>query len=100
MAPVYQLDIEHVFDGLTTREKRYAHHIARAVWHGSRIVMRQTSPESEGIYDFILELHIGCGGQWSRLCDDHGARQEDVDALLEFSAQFLAHLGNYYVSSR
>ncbi|KAG9250319.1 dipeptidyl peptidase III [Emericellopsis atlantica] len=96
MAPVYQLTIEEVFNRLTARERLYAHHVGRAVWYGSRIVMRQTSPESEGIYDFILELHKACGGQWSRLVDAHGAKQKDVDALLEFAAQFLAHLGNYY----
>lgn len=101
MTTAYQLAIQDVFDGLSSKEKRYAHHLARAAWHGSRIVMRQTSPESEGIYNLILHLHKACHGDWSRLLQrtDHEDLVEpsDVDAFLEYAAQFLAHLGNYYV---
>jgi dipeptidyl-peptidase-3 len=98
MAATYQLAISDVFDTLSAREKRYAHHLARAAWLGSRIVLRQTSPESEGIFDLILQLHKACNGRWSALVDDAKVEQKEVDAVLEFAAQFLAHLGNYYVS--
>ncbi|KAK0704482.1 peptidase family M49-domain-containing protein [Lasiosphaeris hirsuta] len=63
--------------------------------------MRQTSPESEGIYGLVLHLHKACHGNWSRLLQrtDHEdlVGPSDVDAFLEYAAQFLAHLGNYYV---
>lgn len=98
MATTYQLRIKDVFECLSEREKRYAHHLARAAWLGSRIVLRQTSPESEGIYDFILRLHKACGGKWSKLADGDVVGLRDVNAFLEYAAQFLAHLGNYYVS--
>ncbi|KAK0747420.1 dipeptidyl peptidase III [Apiosordaria backusii] len=98
MAATYQLHIKDIFDGLGPREKLYSHHLARAAWQGSRIVLRQTSPESEDIFDFILGLHKACGGQWSKLIDEHGVRREDVDCFLDYAGQFLAHLGNYYVS--
>ncbi|KAK4197328.1 dipeptidyl peptidase III [Triangularia verruculosa] len=103
MATTYQLAIKEVFDRLTPKEKRYAHHMARTAWLGSRIVTRQTSPESEGIYDLIFHLHKACQGDWSRFLHrthQHDAVEpSDVDAFLEYAAQFLAHLGNYYVSS-
>lgn len=99
MAATYQLAIRDVFDTLSGQEKRYVHHLARAAWSGGRIVLRQTSPESEGIFDFILNLYRACNGEWSILVDGDKVTQDDVDALLEYAAQFLAHLGNYYVST-
>ncbi|ATY58656.1 dipeptidyl peptidase III [Cordyceps militaris] len=96
MATTYQLNIQGIFDGLSPREKLYSHHLAQAAWHGSRIVLRQTSPESEGIFDFILELHKACKGDWSKLANDDGVGREDVESFLDYAGQFLAHLGNYY----
>lgn len=97
-ADTHQLAIEDLFNGLTQREKLYAHYLTRAVWHGSRIILRQTSPEGPGILDFILELHKACGGQWEKLLDQSGIKPEELDAFLEFAGQFLASLGNYFVS--
>ncbi|RJE18205.1 Peptidase family M49 [Aspergillus sclerotialis] len=54
-----QLVIADAFDTLRPREKLYAHYMSRAAWHGSRIIMRQTSPESIGIFDFIMEGDTG-----------------------------------------
>ncbi|KAM7189743.1 dipeptidyl-peptidase 3 [Rhypophila sp. PSN 637] len=93
----YRLDTRQVFDGLkhNPRKAKYAHHLARACWYGSRIMLRQTSPEAEGIFDFILELHRACGGQWDML-EAHGATGEDIDAFLEFAGLFLSGLGNHF----
>jgi len=65
----HQLAITKLFDDLTQREKIYAHHLAQAAWHGSRIILRQTSPEGTGILDFIFELHKACGVQWDTIID-------------------------------
>ncbi len=99
MATTYQLNVKGIFDRLSPREKLYSHHLAQAAWRGSRIVLRQTSPESEGIFDFIVELHKACEGQWSTLANEDGVGREDVESFLDYAGQFLAHLGNYYVSS-
>jgi hypothetical protein len=64
----YQLSIKAVFERLSQNEKLYAHRLSQAAWHGSRIIMRQTSPEGTGIFDFILELHKACDGQWNQFC--------------------------------
>ncbi|KAK7219239.1 hypothetical protein V2G26_007242 [Clonostachys chloroleuca] len=73
----------------------YAHHLARACWHGSRVVLRQTSAEAEGIFDFIIALHKACDGHWG-LLQDHGLTQNEVDMWLEFCGMFLSSLGNYF----
>jgi hypothetical protein len=98
-AATHQLAIKELFDGLTQREKLYAHHLVRAAWHGSRIILRQTSPEGTGTFDFILELHKACGGQWNKLVDQCGVKPDELDTFLEFSGLFLSNIGNYFASN-
>lgn len=90
---------KELFDSLTQNEKLYAHHLSRAAWYGARILLRQTSPESIGIFDFILELHKACGGEWDKLVDQDVITPEDLDEFLEFAGMFLSRQGNYWVSS-
>lgn len=96
--PTYQLAIEEVFNHLSHREKLYAHHLSRAAWHGSRIIMRQVSPEATGIFDFIIDLYKTCNGQWKALVKDDGVTTEDLAAFLEYCGHFLYNMGNYWVS--
>ena len=51
---IHQLSDEGVFNKLDPREKLYAHHLAQAAWASTRIIHRQVSPESSGIFDFTL----------------------------------------------
>ncbi|KAH7304979.1 peptidase family M49-domain-containing protein [Stachybotrys elegans] len=95
---VYRLEIADLFGRLSEREKHYSHHLARAAWHGSRIILRQVSPESAPIFDFILELHRSCQGDWTSIATDSGLQQEDVDSFLRYAAIFLSNIGNYYGS--
>ncbi|KAJ9137352.1 Dipeptidyl peptidase 3 [Coniochaeta hoffmannii] len=94
--PIHQLGIKDAFDGLTTQEKLYAHHMARAAWHGTRIILRQVSPESVDIYDFIIELHNSCLGNWKVLVEGGQTTQAELDAFLNYAATFLSNIGNYY----
>ncbi|KAH8590734.1 dipeptidyl peptidase III [Bisporella sp. PMI_857] len=98
----HRLDIGEVFDSLASNEikdgqpdKVYAHHLARACWHGGRIILRQTSPEAEGIFDFTLELHKADNGRWNDL-RERGVDQDDIDSWLDFAGLFLSSLGNYF----
>ena len=95
----HQLANKELFDNLTHREKLYAHHLARAAWHGSRIILRQTSPEGTGIFDLILELYKACGGQWKKLIDQCSIKPIELEAFLEFSGLFLSNMGNYFASN-
>ena len=69
----------------------------RAAWHGSRIIMRQVSPESQSIFDFILETYRACGGNWESLAEQVGVSSEVMEGFLEYASVFLGNIGNYYV---
>jgi dipeptidyl-peptidase-3 len=62
-----QLAIKPHFDALSQQEKKYAHYISRASFAGTRINLRQCSPESEGIFDLVLALHSSCNGEYWQL---------------------------------
>ncbi len=59
---IVPLAIKQQFEALNDKEKKYAHYISRAAFSGTRVNLRQVSPESEAIYDFIVTLHKGCDG--------------------------------------
>ncbi|KAJ2907008.1 peptidase family M49 [Zalerion maritima] len=92
---VVRLEIEKHFDALSDQQKCYAHFISRASFQGNRIVLRQVSPESEPIYDFILALHKSCNGNWQAVKAKAQVTDEDLTYFLEYAAQFLGNTGNY-----
>ncbi|KAF2280327.1 dipeptidyl peptidase III [Westerdykella ornata] len=96
--PIHRLDISKGFETLSTKEKHYAHHMARAAWHGARIILRQVSPESIDIFDYILKLYESCSGDWNVLVVEGYISRRDCDAFLDYAAVFLSNLGNYHGS--
>lgn len=68
-----------------------------ASYHGARIVLRQVSPESESIFDLIIELYEVCRGDWIALAEKAGVSRESLESFLDYSATFLDSLGNYRV---
>ncbi|KAI9319493.1 peptidase family M49-domain-containing protein [Dichotomocladium elegans] len=87
------------FDSLTAREKNYAHYMARASFEGTRIIIRQTNPDAEGIYDLILQVFgDGTGNNMAdieQLAAKSGVSSEAFNQFLEYSAQFIGNLSNY-----
>lgn len=59
-----------------------------AAWHGTRSVLRETSPEAIDIFDFIIELAGQCSGNWATLADECEVEPGDLNA-------FLSNIGNY-----
>ncbi|KAF3910191.1 hypothetical protein ABW21_db0201295 [Orbilia brochopaga] len=94
-APVCRLEIKPHFDHLNAQEKAYAHHISRASFAGTRVVLRQVSPESEPLFDLILSIakHVDC--KFSQLSSQANVSEDDVDKFVEYATQVLANLGNY-----
>lgn len=92
---VVQLEIAPHFTALSPKQKRYAHHLSRAAFHGTRVTLTQISPESPVIYDLILALHRACSGDYKKLSDAASVPFSDVTLWLEYSAQFLGNMGNY-----
>ncbi|RDL41916.1 putative dipeptidyl peptidase 3 [Venustampulla echinocandica] len=89
------LVIKKHFDALSDQEARYAHYISRAAFTGTRITLRQVSPESESIFDFVIELYKSCNGDWKSLQQKAGVSDEDLKYFLEYAVQFLGNCGNY-----
>ncbi|KAI9842780.1 MAG: hypothetical protein M1838_002978 [Thelocarpon superellum] len=92
---VVRLEIKPHFEALADREQRYAHYISRAAFSGTRIILRQVSPESEHIFDLIIALHHSCAGKWTELPHRAGISHEELARFLEYATQFLGNLGNY-----
>jgi hypothetical protein len=108
------LEIKKHFDALTNQQARYAHFISRfnapnhvkhctiadslysrAAFTGTRITLRQVSPESEPIYDFIIELYKSSNSDWKAVQQKAGISDEDLQHFLQDAAQFLGNCGNY-----
>ncbi|KAF3935866.1 hypothetical protein ABW19_dt0209111 [Dactylella cylindrospora] len=94
-APVCRLEIQPHFDNLSPKEKLYAHHISKASFAGTRVVLRQVSPESEPLFDLILAIAKQVNNDFSNLASLAGITEEEKDYFVEYSAQVLANLGNY-----
>ncbi|KND89460.1 putative dipeptidyl peptidase 3 [Tolypocladium ophioglossoides CBS 100239] len=92
---VVRLEIEKHFEALNDQQKRYAHFISKACFAGTRIILRQISPESESIYDLILTLHKSCNGDWTSLAKKAGIEESELTSFLEYAAMFLGNMGNY-----
>lgn len=69
--------------------------MCRAAFEGTRVTLRQVSPESEPIYNLILALYRACRGDWSSLAQKTQVSDEHLRFFLEYAAQFLGNCGNY-----
>lgn len=92
---ILRLEVEPHFSNLSDQNKRYAHYISKAAFAGTRITMRQISPETEHIYDLIVALHNACNGDWDALAEKTGVDKAEVTSFVEYAGQFLANTGNY-----
>ncbi|CAF9915353.1 MAG: hypothetical protein GOMPHAMPRED_000715 [Gomphillus americanus] len=77
---VYRLTPSTLFDELTEDEKLYAHHLSKAAWSGTRIILQQTSPEANDIFDLIIALYIACDGNWQALQKLTGISRDEISA--------------------
>ena len=57
--PINKLCCGEAFQGLTSKEKKYAHHLGSAGWAGSLICLLQTSPESPAIFLLLQRMFGG-----------------------------------------
>jgi dipeptidyl-peptidase-3 len=69
--------------------------VPRAAFLGTRVTLRQVSPESESIFDLILDLAAKYGNDWDKLKEDAKVTADEVSGFLEYATQFLGNAGNY-----
>ncbi|CAG8044129.1 unnamed protein product [Penicillium olsonii] len=93
---VVRLEIKTHFDTLKDQNlRKYAHFMSRAAFEGTRVTLRQVSPESEPIYDLIISLYHASNGDWNALAQKTQVSAEDLRFFLEYAGQFLGNCGNY-----
>ncbi len=97
-APICCIPIQEAFSTLSETEQLYAHFSARAAFLGTRILLSQTSAESESIFDLIMELYAQIHSDWADLAADTGVNAEDLSYFIDYAAMFLSNIGNYRVS--
>ncbi|KAL4779313.1 peptidase family M49-domain-containing protein [Aspergillus varians] len=95
---IFQLSVAEGFSRLDLDQKLYAHHMSRAAWSGTRIILRQVSPEANSIFDFIIALYLSCNGDWDHLASRANLDLHDLQLFLDYAATFLSNIGNYYGS--
>ncbi|XP_052106913.1 dipeptidyl peptidase 3-like isoform X1 [Mytilus californianus] len=90
------LDCITAFEGLTPKERLYAHYIAQASWYGGLIVLVQTSPESPGIFILLQKIfRTQPISEVKSLAIKQGITEEEWQAIMIYCAAFYANSGNY-----
>ncbi|KAI1616935.1 dipeptidyl-peptidase III [Exophiala viscosa] len=92
---VVRLEIAPHFAALSPKQKRYAHHLSRASFNGTRVTLAQVSPESPVVYDLILALHRACDGDYKKIAEHTSVPASEITLWLQYAAQFLGNCGNY-----
>jgi len=94
--PIFLLDCKKAFEGLSEKEKKYAHHLSQASWHGSLICLHQTSVESPSIFSILQQVFKSNSiASLQEKASAKGVSKDDFSNLLQYSAAFLGNLGNY-----
>ena len=92
--PVCCLDVREAFNGLTPKERAYAHNIAMASWAGGLISLIQVSPEAPRIFAGLTELFSACDAAALRAsCAAAGVSDDHFNAFMQYAASFFGNLG-------
>lgn len=94
-APLVSLDVEAAWAGLSAREKRYAHHFARASWAGQLVTAAQTSCESPLILKLIFSLFREDSAGLASRCSCDEATAGHWSSFLDYCCFCVGNLGNY-----
>jgi dipeptidyl-peptidase-3 len=73
-APFSCLEAKPFFESLDNKQKLYAHYMSRAAFEGTRIIITQTNPRAEAIYDLILKVFSNKQGQLTNVEQLHQRR--------------------------
>merc|ERR1711971_325429 len=91
------MDAKDAFDGLTDKEKFYAHYLSRASFYGGLIVLLQTSPEAPNIFRLLHRLNVAQSMEslQESIVGKNGVTDEDFQSFLSYGSGVYSNLGNY-----
>lgn len=96
--PIVYLDADVAFCALTDKEKFYAYYLSKASWVGGLITLLQTSPESGQVFVLLHKLYSGDNiRELKERALNSGFSDDEVTALLVYSAGVFCNAGNYKV---
>ncbi|KAJ8926984.1 hypothetical protein NQ314_020545 [Rhamnusium bicolor] len=94
--PVVTLEVSSAFNGLTSKERIYAHHISQASWNGGLITLLQTSPESGPTFVLLHKLFSSQNPEeFKALALKSGFTKDEVKALFVYACGVFCNAGNY-----
>ncbi|XP_046401911.1 dipeptidyl peptidase 3 isoform X2 [Ischnura elegans] len=95
--PVVALECTTAFNGLTSKEKKYAHYLSQAAWNGGLIALVQTSPESPVIYSLLHRVFLGQSLEKLKkiATEDAKLTEDEFRALLVYVSGVVSNAGNY-----
>ncbi len=96
-APICIIPIREALSGLDRQERLYAHYMCRASFHGTPIILRQTSRESAAIFYLFIALYKAADGKWAKLARATDVSPQDIQYFLEYASMFLGNIGSYRI---
>ena len=93
--PLSALQAQEAFAGLSAREKRYCHYLARAAWEGAPICLLQTSPESVPVFLLLREVFSRQTPASLRAAVQESVTEDEFCSLLLYTAGVFTNMGNY-----
>ncbi|KAK9880465.1 hypothetical protein WA026_011710 [Henosepilachna vigintioctopunctata] len=94
--PIVRLEVESAFNGLSEKEKLYAHYLSKASWVGGLVTLLQTSVESGPIFVLLHKLFSkqNCK-DFKDSCLKNGLTEADINAFFIYTCGVFANAGNY-----
>ncbi|KAJ8932829.1 hypothetical protein NQ318_006992 [Aromia moschata] len=94
--PVVVLEATSAFNGLTSKERLYAHLISLASWNGGLVTLLQTSPESAPTFVLLHKLFSAQNPtEFKTLALQAGFSEDEVKALFVYACGLFCNAGNY-----
>ncbi|KAJ4481110.1 aflatoxin-detoxifizyme [Lentinula aciculospora] len=96
-APLCSLDISKTFEQLSSKEKKYTHHISEAAWAGARVIQAQWTSQAHDLYDLLILLFSEDGklADVQKLQSASQLTPEEWENITQYTIQVLSNLVNY-----
>ncbi|KAF9074653.1 aflatoxin-detoxifizyme [Rhodocollybia butyracea] len=96
-APLCSLEISRTFAQLSSKEKKYTHHVSEAAWAGTRIVQAQWTQQALDLFDLLILTFSDNGilADLAKLQSASGLSSEEWEDVMQYSVQVLSNFVNY-----
>ena len=89
---INQLNIGNSFKQLSLREQMYTYYLSQAAWSGAKITIKQRSPESTKIFEFLIEFFRR---HRNNKINIRQVSYQDWEHLENYTMLLFSNLGNY-----